>query len=589
MINYDLPWNPTRLEQRLGRIHRIGQERDVHAFNFVAGESQEGQPVIEGAILERLLHKLDQMRDVLADRIFDVIGEVLSINDVNLPEMLREAAHDPRRLDEYLDQIERIDPGKLQEYEHATGIALARANVDFTGFMRANAEAEERRLMPRYVEQQFVNASKEIGLRLEPRADGLWRVEHVLADLRSDRLMAVRRFGKPEPTYKKITFHKKHLDQEQHLDAVLLGPGHPLYAAVDERLNELLAGFSGGLAVFDDPVAEAPYRLHIFEARILGQNTKGEAETLHGEVLAVREEVGEKAGATDRFSVVPADMLLDLPAHTASAAALDPIDPGPAADFLKATYQMERRSACQDERRHFVTVCRDYLERSFDARIRAAQDRVMGLRAREVTSPEIAIARQRAENDLEDLERTRRERLAGLERLTIARQGPVRHIVTALVLPVGVTMEAAQTQAPEDLDQELRRRSEKAAEDLVVAYEEGRGWECQRVGPFKLGFDVRSLGPADTQTGYRDPVQGIRRIEVKGRTRGFPIRLTTNEWYKAAQLGDTYWLYVVWDPLGKPDPEPLRIQNPVKHLDHAKREVVAARYYTSRARPSNGP
>ena len=52
MINYDLPWNPTRLEQRLGRIHRIGQERDCYAFNFVADQSQDGQPIIEGRILE---------------------------------------------------------------------------------------------------------------------------------------------------------------------------------------------------------------------------------------------------------------------------------------------------------------------------------------------------------------------------------------------------------------------------------------------------------------------------------------------------------------------------------------------------------
>ena len=65
----------------------------------------------------------------------------------------------------------------------------------------------------------------------------------------------------------------------------------------------------------------------------------------------------------------------------------------------------------------------------------------------------------------------------------------------------------------------------------------------------------------------------------RGGTEGQPIRLTTNEWYKASQLGDSYWLYVVWDPLANPDPEPMRIQNPVKYLDHAKREVVAARYY----------
>jgi SNF2 family DNA or RNA helicase len=169
IINYDLPWNPTRLEQRLGRIHRIGQDRDVHTFNFVASESEEGQPIIEGRILERLLQKMEQMRNALADRVFDVIGEVLSLNDVNLPEILREAANDPRRLDEYLDQIERVDPKRLLQYEEATGIALARANVDFSGFQTANAEAEERRLMPRYVEQHFVNAAREIGLKVEPK------------------------------------------------------------------------------------------------------------------------------------------------------------------------------------------------------------------------------------------------------------------------------------------------------------------------------------------------------------------------------------------------------------------------------------
>jgi superfamily II DNA or RNA helicase len=304
MINYDLPWNPTRLEQRLGRIHRIGQDRDVHAFNFVASESEEGQPIIEGRILERLLQKMEQMRNALADRVFDVIGEVLSLNDVNLPEILREAANDPRRLDEYLDQIERVDPKRLLQYEQATGIALARANVDFSGFQTANAEAEERRLMPRYVEQHFVNAAREIGLKVDARADGLYRVEHVLADLRSDRLAAVRRLGKPEPTYRKVTFHKEHLEMDQHIDAVLIGPGHPLYAAVDERLNEMLAMLTGGVGVFVDTNSEVPYKLHFFEMAVKGQNTKGEVQTLLGELVAIREEV---SGAEERFSVVPAD------------------------------------------------------------------------------------------------------------------------------------------------------------------------------------------------------------------------------------------------------------------------------------------
>jgi hypothetical protein len=430
--------------------------------------------------------------------------------------------------------------------------------------------------MPRYVEQHFVNAAREIGLKVDARADGLYRAEHVLADLRSDRLAAVRRLGKPEPTYRKVTFHKEHLEMDQHIDAVLIGPGHPLYAAVDERLNEMLAMLTGGVGVFVDTNSEVPYKLHFFEMAVKGQNTKGEVQTLLGELVAIREEV---SGAEERFSVVPADILLDLPAHPAAPDNLEPEEATPSADFLKSTYQTQRRGECQQERQHFIQVCRDYLQQSFSARIRAAQDRVMNLKAREMREPEVAIARQRAENDLADLERTRSERLAGLQRLTLAKHGPVRHVATALVLPTTRSVEEQIGAVLDDIDPEVRRRSEIAAEDVVIAHETARGFECERVGHLKIGFDIRSLGPADPQTGYRDPVTGIRRIEVKGRLRGQPIRLTTNEWYKATQLGDSYWLYVIWNPLNNPDPEPVRIQNPAKHLDHAKREIIAARYY----------
>ena len=152
-------------------------------------------------------------------------------------------------------------------------------------------------------------------------------------------------------------------------------------------------------------------------------------------------------------------------------------------------------------------------------------------------------------------------------------------MITAIVLP------AAQVDVPisgdliGDLDPETSRKSELAAEEVVIAYERRRGWETERVGHLKIGFDVRSLGPADPQTGYRDPVNGVRRIEVKGRQKGQSIRLTTNEWYKAQQLGDSFWLYVVWNPLHEPDPVPVMIQNPAKHLEHAAKQIVSARFY----------
>ena len=578
MINYDLPWNPTRLEQRLGRIHRIGQTRDVYAFNFVATSSEDGQPVIEGRILERLLSKLERMREALGDRVFDVVGEVLSLNNVNLPDMLREVAYEPRRLDDYLDIIDRIDPDLLDRYEEATGIALARGHVDFSAFAQANLEAEERRLMPRYVESHFVSAAKAVGLRTESRADGLLRIEHVRADLRSERLDAVRRLGSPEANYRKLTFYKEHLEKDQHLDAVLLGPGHSLYAAVDEKLRDSLDAEVGRTAVYVDSMAPAPYRLHFYEITIRGQNTKGEATNIHAELVAVREEIAEGAPAGERFGLIPADALIDLPEHPQPPEKLPEIDYGPVTDFVKTTVQMERRSAARDERGGYADVARDYLKRSFDARVRAAQDRVMGLKIREPSEPEVALARQRAEQDLADLDRTRQERLAGIERLRVARHGPVRHVASCLVLPPNAAFDGFPEWA-EEQDAGLKRRVELAAEDIVVAYEKARSRECERVGHLKIGFDIRSLAAPDPQTGYRDPVEGVRRIEVKGRKAGRPVRLTTNEWYKAQQLGDTYWLYVVWDPLETPDAVPLIIQNPAKHLDYAKKEVISARYY----------
>ena len=578
MINYDLPWNPTRLEQRLGRIHRIGQSRDVYAFNFVATSSDDGQPVIEGRILERLLSKLDLMRTALGDRVFDVVGEVLSLNKVNLPDMLREVAYEPRRLDDYLDAIDRIDPDLLGRYEEATGIALARGHVDFSAFAQANLEAEERRLMPRYVESHFMNAAKAVELRTERRADGLWRIEHVRADLRSERLAAVRRLGAPDASYRKLTFYKEHMEQDQHLDAVLLGPGHSLYAAVDEKLKELLRGLIGQTAVYVDVAALAPYRLHFYEITVRGQTPRGEATTIHAELVAVREKLGGSIAEGNRYELVPADVLIDLPAHPHPLEELPVIDYAPVSDYVKTTLQMERRRDAQEERGRYADVARDYLRKSFDARVRAAQSRVMGLRSREPNEPEVALARQRAEQDLADLERTRRERIVGMDRLRVARHGPLLHVASCLVLPTD-TDDGAISDFAEDLDVGLKRRVELAAEDIVEAYENAHQRECQRVGHLKIGFDIRSLAAPDPQTGYRDPVTDVRRIEVKGRRQGRPIRLTTNEWYKAQQLGETYWLYVVWDPIENPDALPLRIQNPAKHLDYAKKEVVAARYY----------
>ena len=397
---------------------------------------------------------------------------------------------------------------------------------------------------------------------------------YVLAELRSDRLHSVQRLGKPESSYRKITFHKHHLEQDAHLDAVLAGPGNSLYAAVDEKLNEKLAPLVGQAAVYTDPFASAPYRLHFFEIAIRGKNTKGEDVPLYGELVAVREE--ERPGSTPVFEIVPSAVILDLPPYADPPLTLAPVNFQPAADFLKSTYQLACRSRCQQEREHFASVCREYLLKSFKARISKAQERVMGLMAREREAPEVALARQRAEQDLADLQRTRTERLTGLDRLSIARTGPVRYVATALVLVPDRDVKTQIGTFARETDADLRRQKELRAEDIVIESLVADGFpraNIERVGSQKIGFDIRAHRVIDEHTGEIE----VRRVEVKGYTRDTPIQLTVNEWYKAQVLAETYWLYVVWNPLEQP--ELVRIQNPAVHLDHAKREVVASRFF----------
>ncbi|WP_373481022.1 helicase-related protein [Geminocystis sp.] len=269
MINYDIPWSPHRLEQRMGRIHCIGQPKDVYVFNFVAINT------VEGSVLNKLLRKLEEIKAVMGDKVFDVIGQLLQLNNINFEDLIKEATYGKAEEEKAYETVEKLDPDKLKELEEATGIALATSHVDLSQVRKTKEQdflSEERRLMPRYVEEFFARACDYLGIKLEVRADGLWRIPYLKEEFRSPLLDAGRKLGIAEKEYKKFTFYKEKLEELSYADGEFVSPAHPLFGAISERLDYKLAqtvGFQS--ALFSDTDAVKPYRIHFYQVEITGE------------------------------------------------------------------------------------------------------------------------------------------------------------------------------------------------------------------------------------------------------------------------------------------------------------------------------
>lgn len=585
MINYDVPWNPNRLEQRMGRIHRIGQRREVHVFNFIAVNTEEGR------VLFALLEKIQNIReDLNTDRIFDVIGTFLRVEGLNVEDVLREAAVNPRRAEDFIHDVEKLSKERVTALLEATDVALARKQLDLNDLHRRTQLHEDLRLMPEYVERFFGIAAKSTGLEVEQRADGLLRVPSVPRRYRAHTLKAVQRFGPARDRYLKATFRKDQ-KRDKNSDAELLSPGHPLYAAVIELFESKLGHVEGGTALFFDPRANAPYYLHFFEVSVAGEaadweRSRGESSTvIDARFVPIIEHI--QGPAAERYEEASQDILHDLtplaPGESVPPDQLEnhgvEIQIGPAGSErarqalswvrLKVQHPMVKRQ--QGLRASDAKIRRDYLERAFDARLHRLKQTEFDMLAKEgEQGVEGRLSQLR--DEIQQTELRRMERLRAVDRLAVARSGAVRHMATIVILP-----------APDSIGHTLLRSDpevERIAMQHVMAEEVRRGWEPKDVSDLKdgRGYDILSYGPPDANTGLRP----VRRIEVKGRSvDAGDVALTRNEWIKAGRLRNDYWLYVVYN--ARPDRlaelRLLAIQDPANALAGLAKKLVVVKGY----------
>ncbi|MEM3431623.1 MAG: helicase-related protein, partial [Candidatus Micrarchaeia archaeon] len=244
MVNYDIPWNPNRLEQRIGRIHRYRQQHEVHIYNLVTRDTKEGQ------ILNRLFEKLSQIQDHLgSDRVFDVIGEVLV--GKSLKDLIVEAIANLRTMDDILKDFERIpDEEAIRKVQEASLEALATKHIDLTRILGEQQKARENRLVPEYVEEFFKRAAQKLNIKMEKRDDGLWRITSVPPEIREQSYEFRIKFGEVQREYAKISFEKEKAFRTQ---SEFIAMGHPLLEAVVNTILTQYASSAMEGGTFTDP------------------------------------------------------------------------------------------------------------------------------------------------------------------------------------------------------------------------------------------------------------------------------------------------------------------------------------------------
>jgi superfamily II DNA or RNA helicase len=529
LFNYDIPWNPNRLEQRMGRIHRYGQRKDCLIFNFVATNT------IEGRVLQRLLEKLQEIRDALDDdAVFNVVGEVLP------------AAHVERVLRDYYagrlgdaDLEERllrnVDERQFRAICQNALEGLASKKLNLEMLIECRARAQERRVVPETIARFIREAAEFVPLTLKTFP----RLPHTFEPGRTPPVL--RRY-ESNPTWKLPKLAAKYprcsTDREtaetHNLEWVT--PGHPLFEAIRRHTYAQARDVFGKGATFYSLQHDTPARIDFYRARVVD----GLGQVIHERLFAVElssEGVPVLRDPSLLGNLTPAVPPDPLPAVAVAPEATAWLHEHALTPFLEETRQ-DRLAEVERISAHVALSLTELLQRA-DQEIGKAQEAVD--RGEQGAEGRLAQAEARHEDLLQRRKRRRKE----LEQQRALSLQAVERIASILVLP------HPERDAPEVRRLQPNPETEATAMRIVMEYERAQGRQVFDVSDRKLGYDITSL---DLTSGE------LRLIEVKGLAGATgTILLTPNERRVAEDRRDCYWLYVVTNCSTEP-----KLEEPIK-------------------------
>ncbi|HPC43143.1 MAG TPA: DUF3883 domain-containing protein [Spirochaetota bacterium] len=536
MINYDIPWNPVRLEQRMGRIHRYGQEKDCLVLNFVATNTREGR------VMEKLFERIRSIEDDLdperTGKIFNVLGDVFPSNLIE--KMIRDMYARNLTEDVIKDRIvEQVDTEKFKHITSSALEGLAKKELNLSAIVGKTVEARERRLVPEVIEDYFREAAPLHGLNpKETKKDShIYNIGKVPRNLWPKGEKNEPIFGTLGKEYGKIVFSKDFLLQDALLEWVT--PGHPLFEVIrEESLERCRESLSKG-AFFYDLYREVSARFDLFLVAL----TDGMGRTLHQRLFVTEtttDSLIKLKQPTVFLDIVPA---VDYDTRAEELASLNDMMPSLSVleSFLFNNGLLEYKAEVEMERRREVEVVVRHIEMSLIELIHRQNSRLIDLleqRDRGDNSPQLLGHISQTETRILDLENRRETRKKELDREREIAISSITHLGASWVLP------HPERNVPEIRGMVSNDKIEMIAIQRAIEYEESRGYRVKSVESENRGFDLISRKPHPEDP---DTAIDVRFIEVKGRYDTAEVALTSNEYKTAQRLQQDYYLYVVYN------------------------------------------
>jgi SNF2 family DNA or RNA helicase len=554
MVNYDLPWNPNRLEQRFGRIHRIGQTEVCHLWNLVAKETREGE------VYHRLLLKLEIESLALKGRVFDILGEVFE--DTNLKELLIKAIRygdQPEVRARLTQQIENaLDHEHLRNLLNRNALAQESMSPERLFAVKEEMEkAEARRLQPYFVRSFFMQTFERLGGTIHKKESGRFEITNVPPALRErDRRITGRNRREQEPVlrrYERICFERnaiQPIDRSGISRAVLMHPGHPLMLTMSDLLLEQNANLLRQGAVLVDPTDDnvEPSLLFLLTHEIKsGDNTVLSKRMQFVRVNAAGEaQFAGWAPHLDLEPLNPADR--PLIEEVLNAPWLSADQEARAVSLAAATLVPEHYKEIAERRIAHIDKTLVAVHERLTKEIDFWQDRWQRLRDDQEAGKDVRLNLENTRQRLGEMQYRLDNRKAELNRMRHVVNGTPLVLGGALVLPIGLLRRLRGETDPDSLiapfsiDAAARTRIEKLAMEAVRRTEEAKGCRVVDVSAQKCGWDLTVYAPPGSNARVVDP----RHIEVKGRVKGADtVTVSYNEMLYAFNQGEKFVLAIV--------------------------------------------